>query len=1053
VTYDIGPTPTKQFKNAIIDGDEEKAIELYTCMNTEGEKSLCDELHPSKPFPTKKQSSSETPLHLTAKFGLLKLLVILLNRGGDPTAMNDKMETCLHSVCSGGGGPEVRATIMEVLLAWQGSQEKGHVEDKVSLNRANADGNTAIHLAATHGLLNCVEKLVGMGAIISIVNRENLTCAELAAEKEHIQLALMLELALVFQPVDEQLASLVTFPYDGTPGLLLLNSSSLGSGGVDAFIEECVDMVVAVLAAGLRAQEKAPVGVGAGEEMQGKQAAEPSAVVETIAGVTGAGADAKTGDDPFSDMYRARAEALLGAYSWNVAELIGALREEPTKALRKARLEPMQSSQAHTATDTATDTKVVTSVLAPFKLFTATFGAQLQKKSDEDEAVGRLVAEVVSELVDKVLGEQETQGVGKAGDQMLDLSDIMFSEEEGDLGKVVAEVDVRAESAMTVSMVDGADAGADACTDMTPADSGPCVVCGDALLCPVEARFFAGSLADGGAVLQPGRRAICCNSGHVFCADCWAGHLAVQVADYGAGSLPCMGFKCGETLDLRWAPVLLDKTMQTRFRAQRQRRVVDCCPALKCCPVENCGVTVALTLSSAAAGGGDCWSVSQLPCCSLCKNGHIFCLQCNQEAHAPCNCEQVNEWNKQVGEQMKTAQLPGAKGKDGEEACVSSEVLASGKLSALSPYTLHPILYTLCIRPSCYMLYAICYMLYAICYTLHAVLERFCLFALGTSSHPLSPPYPFSPPAPLSSTVLVFAYLLIFSFTYCSVPCAALWVAANTKRCPRCKTPIEKDEGCNHMSCRNCRKEFCWICMQDWTLHSDRTGGYFQCNRFVQAGVGGAGMGGADGGGAGGAEGEGDIWSEEKGNAHAETLRLRWRNQKMARFIHHFTRYQAHRESVGMEGRMYQATLLRIRGGLVACAEGTLHWLQGEVSPNPMASHTHSDKGATPAKASPQAHESGVKGGSNEEDSQMNPLVAVQGLASSTSGYGSISGTTSAPATSPGADAGVGVSDVAEELEEWEEAEACLRFLKDGFDELLKCRNVSGGVGLRAVLI
>lgn len=28
----------------------------------------------------------------------------------------------------------------------------------------------------------------------------------------------------------------------------------------------------------------------------------------------------------------------------------------------------------------------------------------------------------------------------------------------------------------------------------------------------------------------------------------------------------------------------------------------------------------------------------------------------------------------------------------------------------------------------------------------------------------------------------------------------ALWVAANTKPCPRCKTPIEKDEGCNHMA-------------------------------------------------------------------------------------------------------------------------------------------------------------------------------------------------------------------------------------------------------------
>ena len=48
--------------------------------------------------------------------------------------------------------------------------------------------------------------------------------------------------------------------------------------------------------------------------------------------------------------------------------------------------------------------------------------------------------------------------------------------------------------------------------------------------------------------------------------------------------------------------------------------------------------------------------------------------------------------------------------------------------------------------------------------------------------------------------------------------------AANTKKCPRCQTPIEKDEGCNHMACRKCRHEFCWICMKDWHTHSQHTG-------------------------------------------------------------------------------------------------------------------------------------------------------------------------------------------------------------------------------------
>ena len=75
----------------------------------------------------------------------------------------------------------------------------------------------------------------------------------------------------------------------------------------------------------------------------------------------------------------------------------------------------------------------------------------------------------------------------------------------------------------------------------------------------------------------------------------------------------------------------------------------------------------------------------------------------------------------------------------------------------------------------------------------------------------------------------------------------ALWVAANTKKCPRCSAAIEKDEGCNHMSCRKCRHEFCWICMQDWTLHSNTTGGYFQCNRFDASAAKAEREGGADG--------------------------------------------------------------------------------------------------------------------------------------------------------------------------------------------------------------
>ena len=66
-----------------------------------------------------------------------------------------------------------------------------------------------------------------------------------------------------------------------------------------------------------------------------------------------------------------------------------------------------------------------------------------------------------------------------------------------------------------------------------------------------------------------------------------------------------------------------------------------------------------------------------------------------------------------------------------------------------------------------------------------------------------------------------------------------IWIKANTKKCPKCRKPIEKNQGCNHMTCRKevggCSYEFCWICMGDWTKHGSETGGYYKCNRFMSA--------------------------------------------------------------------------------------------------------------------------------------------------------------------------------------------------------------------------
>lgn len=89
------------------------------------------------------------------------------------------------------------------------------------------------------------------------------------------------------------------------------------------------------------------------------------------------------------------------------------------------------------------------------------------------------------------------------------------------------------------------------------------------------------------------------------------------------------------------------------------------------------------------------------------------------------------------------------------------------------------------------------------------------------------------------------------------------WILANTQRCPnpKCDYPIEKNQGCNHMTCSRCRHEFCWICLRDWRDHG---GSFYDCNKFKEDG----------------------SLSSERATAKRESNR----------YLHYFKRYQIHQD-------------------------------------------------------------------------------------------------------------------------------------------------------------
>ena len=135
----------------------------------------------------------------------------------------------------------------------------------------------------------------------------------------------------------------------------------------------------------------------------------------------------------------------------------------------------------------------------------------------------------------------------------------------------------------------------------------------------------------------------------------------------------------------------------------------------------------------------------------------------------------------------------------------------------------------------------------------------FFLFSFSShTTHRPPPPFAPSPPPPSSPPFL---------------PQTSNWISAHTKECPKCHSTIEKNGGCNHMTCNSCRHEFCWICLGAWEPHGSS---WYNCNRFD------------------------DDDSQSAREKQKESRRT------LERYLFYFNRYQNHGESLRLESKLWK---------------------------------------------------------------------------------------------------------------------------------------------------
>eukprot|EP00808_Paulinella_micropora_P016839 g79735.t1 len=129
--------------------------------------------------------------------------------------------------------------------------------------------------------------------------------------------------------------------------------------------------------------------------------------------------------------------------------------------------------------------------------------------------------------------------------------------------------------------------------------------------------------------------------GHSLCSTCWHGTVSAKLSEGPSGifsrcpGLDTAGKPCTLVLSEAVMTRFLSETEIKTYRNMLDRHFVEACSQTFYCPGISCDTVFSLSHSAPAEVQ-----------CSAC--GNKSCTACHQQAHAPCPCDLVKVWHKEM---------------------------------------------------------------------------------------------------------------------------------------------------------------------------------------------------------------------------------------------------------------------------------------------------------------------------------------------------------------------------------------------------------------------